>query len=208
MAKIDYKKELKHLYKPSAKVPSIVEVPKMNFLRVDGSGNPNTAQAYKDAIEALYPLAYALKFKIKKTLGIDYGVMPLEGLWWADDMASFISRDKDAWLWSMMIMQPEFISSELVEEVRADVAKKKTPAALNKVKFAAYAEGLSVQIFYTGSYDDEGPSIENMHDFAEKQGYRLHGKHHEIYLSDARKTAPEKLKTVLRQPIQKKLQGD
>lgn len=203
MAKIDYKKELKSFYKPSAKAPGIANIPKMNFLMVDGRGNPNTAQSYKDAIEALYPVAYALKFKIKKTQGIDYVVMPLEGLWWAEDMDTFISRDKDAWLWTMMIMQPEYVTAELVEEVKAEVAKKKAPAALDKVKFVAYAEGLSVQILYTGSYDNEGPTIAAMHDFAEQHGYSLRGKHHEIYLSDARKTAPDKLKTVLRQPIQK-----
>ena len=129
--------------------------------------------------------------------------MPLEGLWWAKYMDTFISRDKDAWLWTMMIMQPECVTAELVEEVRAEVAKKKAPAALDKVTFSSYAEGLSVQILYTGSYDNEGPSIAAMHDFAEKQGYSLRGKHHEIYLSDPRKTTPEKLKTVIRQPIQK-----
>jgi hypothetical protein len=204
MAKIDYKKELRHLYKPSSKEVVIVDVLAMNFLMVDGSGNPNTSQSYVEAVEALYAVSYTLKFKIKKTRELDYGVMPLEGLWWADDMDDFTkTRNKDAWYWTMMIMQPEYVTSELLEEAKAEIEKKKNPAALSKLRFEPYHEGLSAQIMHLGSYDEEGPTIANMHDFALQQGYILHGKHHEIYLGDPRKTAPEKLRTVLRQPLEK-----
>ncbi len=204
MGKIDFKKELKHLYKPSSKEVVTVDVPAMNYLMIDGSGNPNTAQNYREAVEALYAVAYTLKFKIKKTQEIDYGVMPLEGLWWADDMDDFTTtRNKDAWYWTMIIMQPEFVTEELVKEARAEVEKKKNPAALTKLRFETYHQGLSAHIMHLGSYDEEGPTIAKMHDFAVQQGYTLHGKHHEIYLGDPRKTVPEKLQTVLRQPIEK-----
>lgn len=203
MAKVDYKKELKYLYKPSSKEVVTVDVPVMNFLMVDGNGNPNTAQSYTEAVAALYAVAYRLKFKIKKSQEIDYGVMPLEGLWWADDMNTFMTRDKDAWHWTMMIMQPELVTKELVQEACAEVEKKKNPVALNKLRFEPYHEGLSAQIMHLGSYDKEGPTIANMHNFAVQQGYKLCGKHHEIYLGDPRKTKSEKLRTVLRQPVEK-----
>ena len=203
MAKIDFKKELKHLYNPSRKEFTIVEVPAMAFLMVDGHGDPNTAQAYKDAIEALYAVAYKVKFVSKKTLGKDYVVPPLEGLWWAEDMETFSTRrDKSAWDWTMMIMQPEWIAQEMVEGAIQQVAKSKSLPALPKLRLETYDEGLSVQIMHIGSYDDEAPTLARMHDeFIPAHGYVMAGKHHEIYLSDARKVAPEKLRTVLRQPI-------
>jgi hypothetical protein len=203
MKKIDYKKELKHLYNPSSKEAVIVDVPPMNFLMVDGSGNPNTSQSYVEAVQALYAVAYALKFKIKKNQDFDYTVMPLEGLWWADDMKTFIARDKDAWHWTMMIMQPEYVTEEFVKETQLEVEKKKNPAALSELRFENYHEGLSVHVMHIGSYDEEGPAIAKMHDFAEGQGCHLRGKHHEIYIGDPRKTKGEKLKTVLRQPVEK-----
>ena len=201
---IDYKKELKHLYNPSKKEFSIVDVPAMNFLLVDGHGDPNTAQAYQDAVEALYGVAYKLKFMSKKEKGTDYVVPPLEGLWWASDMETFTSqRDKSAWDWTMMIMQPEWITREMVEEAIRQVQKAKGLPALSKLRLEAYHEGLAVQIMHIGSYDAEGPTIARMHAFAADKGYQLAGKHHEIYLSDPRRVAAEKLKTVLRQPIKK-----
>jgi hypothetical protein len=202
MAKIDYKKELKHLYKPSSKEVVTLDVPSMNFLMIDGSGNPNTSQSYIEAVEALYAVAYTLKFKIKKNQEVDYSVMPLEGLWWADDMDTFMTRDKDAWHWTMMIMQPELVTEGLVQEARAEVEKKKNPAALNKLRFESYHERLSVHVMHLGSYDDEAPTIAKLHDFAVQQGYTLRGNHHEIYLGDPRKTAPEKLQTIIRQPVE------
>ena len=200
MEKIDFKKELKHLYNPSAKEVVIVDVPIMNFLMIDGIGEPNTSQDYKDAIEALYALSYSLKFMIKNwKIAIDYGVMPLEGFWWTDDMTDFNVGNKDIWKWTAMIMQPEYVTKELFGEALGQVAKKKNPAALPKVRFENFHEGLSAQIMHIGPYSAEGPTIEKIHGFINEKGYKLNGKHHEIYLSDPRKTAPEKMKTVIRQ---------
>ena len=204
MPKIDFKKELKHLYRPSAKEFVVVDVPPMKFLMIDGHGDPNTAQEYKDAVEALYAVSYKLKFMSKKELGKNYVVPPLEGLWWAEDMETFTTaRDKSAWDWTMMIMQPEWITQEMVEEAVKQVEKKGLPA-LPKLCLETYHEGLSVQILHIGSYDDEGPTIAKLHnEFIPENGYEEAGKHHEIYLSDPRRVAPEKLKTVLRQPVRK-----
>ena len=204
MSKIDFRKELKHLYRPSAKEFVVVDVPPMKFLMVDGHGDPNTAQEYQDAVEALYAVSYKLKFVSKKELGRDYVVPPLEGLWWAEDMETFTTgRDKSAWDWTMMIMQPEWITQEMVEEAIRQVEKKGLPA-LSKLRLETYHEGLAVQILHIGSYDDEGPTMARMHnEFIPENGYQEAGKHHEIYLSDVRKVAPEKLRTVLRQPVRK-----
>lgn len=202
MEKLDYTKQLKHLYVPSAKKVEIVDVPRMNFLMVDGEGDPNTAKAFSDAIEALYPLAYTLKFMVKKgKTGIDYGVPPLEALWWADDMSAFCTGNKDAWKWTVMIMQPEFITREMVEEVTAEVARKKKPVSLPLVRFESFAEGRAAQILHIGPFSEEGPTIEKVHAIIEDNGGQRVGKHHEIYLSDMRRTAPEKWKTIVRQPM-------
>lgn len=204
MAKIDYKKELKHLYQPSAKEVAVVNVPQMNFLMIDGEGDPNTSQTFQDAVEALYSLAYALKFMIKKgAVGIDYGVMPLEGLWWVDDMTQFSIEKKDEWKWTLMIMQPELVTRELFEEAVDEVRKKKNPVALSNIRFESFSEGKAAQILYIGPFVEEGPTIEQVHSFITESGYTRSGKHHEIYLSDMRKTAPEKLKTIIRQPMEK-----
>ncbi len=202
MKKVDLKKELKHLYNPSPKEVMIVDVPKMNFLMIDGTGDPNTSQEFKDAVEALYAVSYTLKFTIKKgKTAIDYGVMPLEGLWWTDDMTKFSMENKDAWKWIVMIMQPEYVTRDLVNKALEQVEKKKNPPALSKVRFESFHEGLSAQIMHIGPYSAEGPTIEKIHNFVKSKGHNLTGKHHEIYLSDPRKTAPEKMKTVLRHPI-------
>ena len=203
MEKVDFKKTLKHLYRPSAKAFVAVDVLPMQFLMIDGHGDPNTAQEYKDAVEALYAVAYKLKFLSKRQLEKDYVVPPLEGLWWAEDMDTFsISRDKSAWDWTMMIMQPEWISVEMLEEAVSQVAKAKNPPALPKLRLESYHEGLSVQILHLGSYDDEGPVLNRMHhEFIPQNGLEPRGKHHEVYLTDPRKVAPEKFRTVLRQPV-------
>jgi hypothetical protein len=202
MGKMDYKKQLKHLYGPSAKQVEAVEVPQMNFLMIDGKGDPNTAPAFSDAIEALYPVAYTLKFMVKKgTMGIDYGVMPLEGLWWADDMSVFNAGKKDAWKWTLMIMQPEFITPEMVKEAIGEVGRKKKPPALPLMRSEAYEEGSSAQILHVGPFSEEGPAITKVHAFIEASDARMTGKHHEIYLSDMRRVAPEKWKTIIRQPM-------
>lgn len=202
MEKIDYTKQLKPLYGPSARKVEIVDVPQMNFLMVDGEGDPNTSKSFSDAIEALYPLAYTLKFMVKKgKMGIDYGVLPLEALWWADDMSAFSTGKKDAWKWTVMIMQPEFITREMVEEAMAEVARKKKPVALPLVRFESFQEGKAAQILHIGPFSEEGPTIEKVHAFIEDNCGRRVGKHHEIYLSDLRRTAPEKWKTIVRQPM-------
>ena len=203
MSKVDFKKTLKQFYIPPKEFV-MVDVPEMQFVMVDGHGDPNTAQEYQDAVEALYSVAYKMKFISKKNLEKDYTVPPLEGLWWAEDMATFSNREKSEWDWTMMIMTPEWISVEIFDEAIKQVRKAKDPASLDKVRLERYHEGLSVQIMHIGSYDDEGPILVQMHsDFIPKNGFVENGKHHEIYLSDPRRVAPEKLKTVLRQPVRK-----
>ena len=205
MDKIDYKKELQELYKPGIKEVSVVEVPAMNFLMIDGRGDPNTSREYQEAVEALFSVSYALKFMIKKsTLQVDYGVLPLEGLWWTDDMANFSVDNKADWKWTSMIMQPEYVTLERFQTAFEQVGKKKNSAALSKIRFEEYAEGLSAQIMHLGPFSEEGPVIKKIHNYIEEQGYRLRGKHHEIYLSDFRRTAPEKLRTVIRQPMEQR----
>jgi hypothetical protein len=200
--KVDYKKTLKTLYGPSARAVVMVDVPAMNFLMIDGQGSPGESETYREAVEALYPMAYTLKFMLKRSASaIDYGVMPLEGLWWADDMGDFIAGRRERWKWTLMIMQPEFITTDMVATARAEVARKKNPPALPGVRFECFAEGSAAQILHIGSYADEGPTIQAIHQSIADAGHRLSGKHHEIYLGDPRRTAPEKLKTILRQPF-------
>ena len=201
MAKLDLKKEYRHLYNPSSKECSIVDVPEMQFLMVDGAGDPNTSVAYTEAVEALYAMSYTLKF-ISKQESVDYTVMPLEGLWWTPNPAEFSMEDKSAWEWTALMVQPEHITTDLVTNAADEVRKKRDPAALDRVRLERYREGLAVQILYFGPYADEAPTIERLHRFAIDGGYQLRGKHHEIYLSDPRRTAPEKLRTVIRQPIE------
>lgn len=201
MSTIDLKKDFKQLYNQSAKEVSVVDVPPMNFLMIDGAGDPNVSVEYQQAMEALFSLSYTLKFRVKKITGVDYAVMPLEGLWWTDDPSQLV--DKGLWKWTAMIMQPEFVTAELVAEALAEVREKKGLAALDRVRFETYHEGLSAQIMHIGPYDAEGPTIARLHSFIRESGYEPWGKHHEIYLSDPRRTAPEKLKTVLRQPVRK-----
>jgi hypothetical protein len=204
MSKVDYKKLEKHLYRPSKVDLETVEVPQMNFLMIDGAGDPNTSQEFQDALQTLYPVSYNLKFRSKREMGIDYGVLPLEGLWWAEDMEDFITSNKDGWSWTLMIRQPDHIPGEAVESAIAEVKDKKDPPSLSKLRFEPYHEGLSIQIMHIGSFDAEGPTIARMHKHIETEGYQPSGKHHEIYLSDFTRTAPEKLRTVLRQPIRKR----
>jgi len=202
MEKLDLKTQLRHLYGPSAKEPAAVEVPALGFLMIDGEGDPNTSKAYAEAVEALFALAYALKFAVKKGVqAIDYGVMPLEGLWWADDMTSFTSGDRSDWKWTTMIMQPAFISRELVGETAASVTTKKGLPGLSRVRFETFEEGLAAQIMHLGPFSGEGPTIERLHAFILASGCELFGKHHEVYLSDIRKADPAKWKTVIRQPM-------
>lgn len=196
--KLDLKKDLKHLYQPSAQKVVVVEIPDMNFLMIDGTGDPNTAQQYKDAVEALYSVAYTAKFMLKKEVGIDYAVMPLEGLWWADN-----GRDtpKDSWHWTMMIMQPDCINDAWFTRAREQARQKKQLRALDKMRLETLHEGMAAQIMHIGPFDEEPRTLEKLDLFMKEHGYGFQGKHHEIYLSDLRKTAPEKLRTVLRHPL-------
>jgi len=198
--KIDLKKELKQLYNPSVKEVSVVDVPAMNFLMIDGEGAPSSQQ-YMQSIEALFTVSYTLKFMIKKEQGIDYGVMPLEGLWWMDNMAEFSTERKDEWKWTSMIMQPKYVKEAYVKAAVELARKKKPLPAIDKMRFESFHEGLSAQIFYVGPYSAEGPTVAKIHDYIRKSGHELSGKHHEIYLNNAAKLPPEKWKTVIRQPM-------
>jgi hypothetical protein len=200
MDKVDFKKELKELYDNSKKEFKIIKVPAMNFLMIDGKGDPNNSAEFTDAIQSLYSLAYTIKFTIKKESEIDYGVMPLEGLWFTDDMSKFSQDNKKIWKWTAMIMQPGLVTEQIFEKCLEDVKEKKDLPGLSKVRFEKYDEGLSAQIMYIGPYSDEGPTIRRLHEFVKEKGYELVGKHHEIYLGDPRRTKPEKLKTIIRQP--------
>ncbi len=204
--KLDYKKDFPEFYKPSPKDPSIINIPKMQFFMIDGKGDPNIAKEYKDAIETLYAISYALKMKVvkKETPQMDYIVPPLEGLWYMENMKEWSIENKDAWHWTMMIRIPDFVTEEQINKAITIVKETKNPPAISKIYNEDYGEGEVVQIMYYGSYSDEGPTIVKMHEFAEEQGYELSGKHHEIYLSDPRKVEPDKCKTIIRQPIRKK----
>jgi hypothetical protein len=202
MPATDFKRELKDLYQPSSKDFSIVDLPPMSYLMIDGEGDPNTSQRYADALNALYAVAYTLKFENKKSNpAADYSVMPLEGLWWSADNRDFTMGKYDTWQWTMMIMQPPVITPAAVAAaLRAAGAKKPLPA-LSRMRFEELYEGLCAQILYFGAYKDEGPTIQHLHAFIGDRGYVLVGKHHEIYLGDPRRTEPSKLKTVIRQPM-------
>jgi len=201
--KIDFKKIHKALYAPPAGRFVEVEVPPLTYLMVDGTGDPNTANSYQAAVEWLYSVSYPLKFASKKELGRDYAVMPLEGLWWADDMSTFLTRDKAKWSWTMMILQPDWITREMVDAATEKASEKlgTRPASL---RLESLEEGLSVQTLHIGSYDDEGPVLARLHDeYLPRHGLVETGHHHEIYLGDPRRTAPERLRTILRQPVRR-----
>ncbi|MFZ5354753.1 MAG: GyrI-like domain-containing protein [Bacillota bacterium] len=202
--KVDIKKEMKYIYSASSKKVEEVEVPKMNFIMIDGEGNPNETPWFGEAVSALFSTAYTIKFMIKKAEGIDYSVMPLEGLWWMDDMNEFTVENKHRWKWTLMIMQPEYVTREIYENGLEAAKKKKGIKALDNLRFESYEEGLSAQLLHIGPYTEEEQDIEAIHKYIEENGYDKTGKHHEIYLSDMTKTAPEKLKTILRQPMKKK----
>ncbi|MCE4024398.1 GyrI-like domain-containing protein [Microbacterium sp. Au-Mic1] len=181
----------------------LVDLPASRYLAIDGHGDPNTAPAYAEALETLYPVAYALKFASRRELDRDYVVPPLEGLWWADEMDAFTTaRDKSRWDWTMLILIPEWIQGALVDDSIAAVRAKKAPARLDDLRVLPLSEGLCMQTLHIGTFDDEAPLLERMHDeIIPEQGLRLAGLHHEVYLSDARRVAPEKRRTILRQPV-------
>lgn len=204
MEKVDFKRTLKHLYLPTVKDFSQVEVPAMQFVMVDGAGDPNTSPVYRAALEWLYPVSYGLKFASKLTLKRDYAVPPLEGLWWAEDMGTFLTREKDKWSWTMMIMAPDWIDRAMFDAAVAKAAGKLGAEPPASLRLEAFDEGLSVQIMHVGPYDAEGPTIARLHgEYLPANGLTENGHHHEIYIGDPRRTAPEKLKTVLRQPVRR-----
>jgi len=202
MRTIDLKKTLKPFYAAAAAKPAIIDVPPMNVLMVDGTGDPNSP-AFQEAVGSLYSIAYTLKFAFKKDKGIDYPVMALEGLWCADDPAVFMSGKRDEWRWTLLIVLPDLVKKKDVAEAVAAVKKKAKFPRFPEVRFETFAEGRAAQIMHVGPYEAEGPTVERLHRFIEEQGYRLRGRHHEIYLGDPRRSAPEKLRTIIRHPVER-----
>jgi len=202
MEKIDFKKEYKELYSAKAAKAKMVEVPKFSFLMVDGRGDPNKEKSFSEAVEALYSVAYTAKFMFKEDEEVpDYVVPPLEGLWWAEDMEAFEGGRKDEWLWTLMILQPKWFSKKTLAEAQKKLRGKKDLPGLDKLRLESFREGKAAQIMHVGPYSEERATIEKMFAFIKEQGHTLSGKHHEIYLSDPRRCAPEKLKTILRHPV-------
>jgi hypothetical protein len=201
-SKTDFKKTL-DAYRAKRGEFRIVDLPDMRYLMIDGHGDPNTSPAFTGAVEALYPLAYTLKFASKKGLGRDYVVPPLEGLWWADDMDSFTTaRDKSSWDWTLMLMVPDWIDQALFATAMAQVRAKKQPARLDDIRLGVLSEGLCVQTLHIGSFDTEADVLGQLHhEIIPGRGLRMTGKHHEIYLTDNRRSAPDKQRTILRQPV-------
>jgi hypothetical protein len=203
--KVDFKKSMKEYYQPSSKEVTVVDVPEMQFLMIDGMGSPGDSKEYQDALSALYPVAFKIKF-LSKAKGKDYVVPPLEGLWWADNMDDFTEGNRDKWKWTMMIMLPEWINETMINET-LKITKKKKPELTNlllKLRVDKYKEGKAAQIMHIGPYSEEGPTVQKVHDFIQKEGGKFEGhnnKHHEIYLSDPRKANPATMKTVIRQPF-------
>lgn len=200
--KTDLKNEL-DAYRATLGELRLVDVPDLQYLMIDGHGDPNTSPMFSHAVEALYPVAYKLKFASKRELGRDYVVMPLEGLWWADDMDAFTAaRDKSRWQWTLMIMVPDGVGRDLLATAVRQTGAKNRPARLDEVRLEPLCEGRCVQTLHVGSYDDETELLTRMHrEFIPAHGLQLTGKHHEIYLSDARRVAPDKRRTILRQPV-------
>lgn len=203
MEKRDLRKELKHLYTPSAKEPQELVVPPLKYLMVDGQGDPAQPGAFQDAISALYPVAFTLKFAVKGgPLAVDYPVMPLQALWWADDPSAFMRDSRDEWKWRAMLLVPEFVTADMVEDAIAAVRKKKGDLPqLDKVYLDEFDEGLVVQLMHLGPYSQETANIQMLHDYVAETGRNLWGAHHEIYLTDPGRAKPENMKTIIRQPM-------
>ncbi|RLP86780.1 GyrI-like domain-containing protein [Micromonospora sp. CV4] len=200
--KIDFKKTL-DAYQAQRGRFRIIDVPDMQYLMIDGHGDPNTSPAFTQAIEALYPTAYKLKFASKRTLGRDYVVPPLEGLWWAEDMTAFTTaRHKSRWSWTLMLMVPHWIDQPMVTAAIEQAGAKQRPARINDIRLQTLPEGRCVQTLHVGSFDDEADVLAQLHhEYIPANRLRLTGTHHEIYLSDYRKVAPDKQRTILRQPV-------
>lgn len=207
MASIDLKKIYRDEYTAKVGKPALVTVPARPFLMVDGRGNPGTSPEYVAAVETLYPLAYGIRAAIKQEFGDGYTVLPLEGLWWADDMDAFRADRRGEWLWTMMIGLPDLADAAMAAAVLPEVTKKKNLASGHKVRFEIFEEGECAQVMHVGPYSEEAPTIDLLHQFIAAEGLALAGKHHEIYLGDPRKSDPSKLKTIIRQPVVKERQA-
>ena len=204
MTKIDLKKDLKPVYSASARQAAVVEVPKLKYLMVDGAGDPDGSPQFRGAMEALFGVAYTLKFALKRgPEKLDFTVMPPEGLWWTEGAAPFDMADKASWKWTLLIAVPDAITAAMVREAKKAVKEKKALARADDLRLESLREGPAVQILHVGPYAAELPTIEKLHAFAAENGYALTGKHHEIYFSDPRRTKPEKMRTILRQPVKK-----
>lgn len=204
MEKIDFKKQFAACYSNPAGKVTILQAPAFHYLAIDGKGDPNTAKAFQHAIEALFSVSYTLKFMVKKgDMNIDYGVMPLEAQWYMENMEEFCMERKADWLWTIMIMQPDFITPAMVKDAIALAGSKKALVSLPLLRVETQCDGLSAQILHTGPYSEEVPTIKKLHSYIEENGYELTGRHREIYLNDMRRTAPAKLKTIIRQPMKK-----
>jgi hypothetical protein len=197
---IDLKKTLKPFYAASAMRPALVDVPPLNCLMVDGTGDPN-GPVFQEAVGSLYSVAYTLKFTFKKEKAVDYPVMALEGLWCADDFTDFLNNKRDAWKWTALIVLPDVVTKKDVARAVETVKKKAKFPRFPEIRFERFAEGRAAQIMHVGPYSAEGPTIERLHRFVAEQGLKLRGRHHEIYLGDPRRSAPEKLRTIIRQPV-------
>lgn len=199
--KIDPAREFKELY-TAGRVPELLDVPEFSFLMVDGHGDPNVSVQYAQAVEALYSVSYTLKFALKHgPQQLDYRVLPVEGLWWVPDMRQFSTERKSDWNWTLMIRQPDEVDEDLLEKAVQKASAKKDLPAVPLLRLERFAEGLAAQVMHVGPYAAEGPTVQRLHAFIAEQGYERAGKHHEIYLGDPRRSAPEKLRTVLRQPV-------
>lgn len=204
MRKLDLRKDLKRYYNPSPKQVELIQVPTMKFIMIDGKGDPNTSKAYRDAIDVLFNLSYTLKFAIKKEEGVDYPVVALEGLWSTPQGVPFTMADRDSWTWTSMTMQPDCVSNEWFHRAVEMVRDKKDLPSLGLARFEGLDEGLCAQTMHLGPYSAEEPTIKRIHAFIKDSGYVPRGRHHEIYLGDPRRSVPEKLRTVLRQPVEPK----
>ena len=202
MGKLDLKKQLRGLYRASAAQAAFVDVPPLNCLMIDGRGDPNESAAFQDAIQALYGTSYTMKFASKTAGGPDWTVMGLEGLWWADDPADFAAARRDRGQWTLLIVQPDFVDADTVARTAFELREKKGLAAFDSLRLERFEEGRCAQLLHVGPYSEEAPTVERLHDFIRSEGCRPRGKHHEIYLSDARRVAPARLKTIVRQPAQ------
>jgi hypothetical protein len=205
--RVDYKREMGPCYR-AARTPAFIDVPELAFAMLDGQGDPNTSPAFGAAVEALYGVSYAAKFAVKGVTGLNYAVMPLEGLWWTPGVQSFAAAERSEWRWTLMIMQPTAVTADLFDAAAAQAASRRPSEAVLRVRREVYAEGRAAQILHVGPFATEGPTILELHAFIADHGCAPTGKHHEIYLSDPRRTAPEKLKTILRQPVVSRADGE